>query len=236
MSDVRIFIESNLSDGLTLKIPDSELNHLKVRRVKDKDPILVLNGKGQEAQGILNLKRKEVKIVSVDTPYDRELKLKVNFILSIIRQEKLELAIQKLTELGVSSISLIKTKRSQFNVTANKMKRLKKIIVEALKQSGRVVLPELTIINSLDEIKSYKQGIVLWERSENPLTEIINKIAENKINCITVVIGPEGGFEDEEIKALKSMGFIDVSIGKVILRAETSAIYIASILRYISGQ
>ncbi len=231
MSKIRIFLDEDLKEGKVIRIPKDELLHIKVRRVKKEENILVVNGRGFEAIGILDIKNKTVRIEKVNDITHRELPIKINLFLSLIKNDKFELMVQKVTELGVYSITPVTTKRVVVKFGKDKLKRLIKISQEALKQSGRAILPIINEPVSLEKIDKVSFGLVLWEKSDRKLKEVIDKV--KNLDSISILIGPEGGLEEEEVMMLKEKGFVDVSLGKVILRAETSAIYITSVLRYI---
>lgn len=233
MSKIRIFLDEDLKEGKVIRIPEDELLHIKVRRVKKEENILVVNGRGFEAIGILDIKNKTVRIEKVNDIRYRELPIKINLFLSVIKSDKFELVVQKVTELGVYSITPVTTKRVVVKFGKDKLKRLIKISQEALKQSGRAILPIINEPVSLERIDKVSFGLVLWEKSDRKLEEVIEKV--KNLDSISILIGPEGGLEEEEVMMLKEKGFVDVSLGKVILRAETSAIYITSVLRYIYG-
>ena len=123
-------------------------------------------------------------------------------------------------------MSLYEAYRSVVKVKDNKkINRLRKIVKEAAEQSHRNIIPEVTnfiTINDLEKYKS-KNNYICYE-SEKTL---------KNINCdesITYIIGPEGGFDDNEYNVIKNKGFESISLGKTILRAETAAIFMTSII------
>lgn len=161
---------------------------------------------------------------------DSEMKIKVTLIQALIRKERWEFLLQKATELGVYRIVPIDLKRNvvkwEKNESKNKMERYQKIIQEAAEQSRRNYIPKLEPIIKLSEINQYTSDInlVAYENEkEKPLRDYI------KTNqSVTIICGPEGGFDDKEVDYLVKNGFITVSLGKRILRAETAGLYILS--------
>ncbi|MGB9667717.1 MAG: RsmE family RNA methyltransferase [Thermosulfidibacteraceae bacterium] len=233
MSKITIFIDVDFKKGMKLEIPIEESLHLNVKRIKKNEKIFILNGKGFEATGIIDIKDKTITIEEIYDITNRELPVKINIFMALINYDKFEFAIQKTTELGVNSIIPLITKRVQVRWNSKKLKRFIRIAKEAIKQSGRALLPKIEEPIKLKDIKKIRNGIVLWEKSTKSLKDEILKIVSTNPEEINVVIGPEGGFEEDEIKLLEEKGFEDVSLGKVILRSETSAIYIVSVLRYM---
>lgn len=151
---------------------------------------------------------------------NNEANISVTALISTIKQDKFELILQKLTELGVKRIIPVTTSYS-FNLFLNdkKIKRFNKIILEAAEQSHRNCIPELLPLIKFDDVINYKSelNIVAYEKE----SKINNSL---KSNSVTFFIGPEGGFKKEEIDFLINNDFISISLGKSILRAETAAI------------
>lgn len=158
---------------------------------------------------------------------NNELDTNITVILSLIKNDKMDFAIQKLCELGVKRIVPYKAYRSvvKEGKATNKIDRFKKIAKEACEQSHRNIIPEITDYINIKEIKNYMSDInvVAYENED--------KIVINfKCKSITILIGPEGGFDEKELEIIKNLGFNSISLGKRILRAETAAIYLTSLI------
>lgn len=158
---------------------------------------------------------------------NNELDTNITVILSLIKNDKMDFAIQKLCELGVKRIVPYKAYRSvvKEGKATNKIDRFKKIAKEACEQSHRNIIPEITDFINIKEIKNYMSDInvIAYENEDN----IVNNF---KCNSITILIGPEGGFDEKELEIIKNLGFNSISLGKRILRAETAAIYLTSLI------
>ena len=157
---------------------------------------------------------------------NNELDCDITCILSLIKSDKLELCIQKLTELGIKRIVLYDARRSVMKIRDEKKNtRLLKIAKEAAEQSHRNKIPEIIGPCKLKDLSQYKseKNYICYEAEKN-ISDI------NKADSITYIIGPEGGFEEEEYHQICEMEFESVSLGKRILRAETAAIYTTSII------
>ena len=158
---------------------------------------------------------------------DNELKCDITVIMSLIKADKWDMTLQKLTELGVKRIVPYEARRSVVKKGKdNKIERFKKILREASEQSHRNIIPEITDYLNLKDLDKYKSTLnyFAYEKQDSSINDI--KTADS----ITYVIGPEGGFEPEEVEFFKEHGFEVISLGKRILRAETAAIYLASVL------
>jgi 16S rRNA (uracil1498-N3)-methyltransferase len=161
---------------------------------------------------------------------DSEMKIKVTLIQALIRKERWEFLLQKATELGVYRIVPIELKRNvvkwEKNESKNKMDRYQKIMQEAAEQSKRTFVPKLETIIKLNEIDQYKSDINLVAYENEKDKPMRDYVKSNQ--SVTIICGPEGGFDEREVEYLLNNGFISVSLGKRILRAETAGLYILS--------
>ncbi len=219
------FVDQELSEGQIIALGDETLYHLiKVLR-KDTSytfRIADLNGKIFHAH-LLDKKNAQI-IQALDE--DNELDCKITCILSLIKSDKLELCIQKLVELGVQKIVPFEAKRSIMKIKdPKKMLRLRKIAREAAEQSHRNIIPEITDPIAFSKLKDHmsEANFICYEAEEN-IADI------NRSASVSFIIGPEGGFDPEEYNAIRALGFHSISLGKRILRAETAALYMTSII------
>lgn len=160
----------------------------------------------------------------------------LTFLLATSKSDKLELVIQKVTEICAASYIVYNSKRSVSIWTKdkfeNKKNRFSKIIKEACEQSKQHTIPTINFVNNLNEIcfEDYDLKLIAYEK-ENEKNLIKNSLLKKTKN-ILVVIGPEGGFDEKEVDDFINKGFISVSLGNSILRCETAPIYTASIISY----
>lgn len=161
---------------------------------------------------------------------------KLTFLLATSKSDKLELVIQKVTEICAASYIVYNSKRSVSILTKEKFEskktRYQKIIKEACEQSKQHIVPTISFINDLNELDfdNYDLKLIAYEKESEK--NLIDENDLNKSKNILVVIGPEGGFEEKEVEAFISYGFKSVSLGNSILRCETAPIYTASIISY----
>lgn len=167
-------------------------------------------------------------LVLNDLNENNELDINITAIVSLIKNDKFDFMIQKLTELGVKRIVPYIAKRSVVKPGkgTNKLDRLKKIAREASEQSHRNIIPEICNYISIQDLEKYMSDVNLIAYEKE--TKSIDSLKD--INSISFIIGPEGGFEENEVKAIMDKGFDSISLGKRILRAETAAIYLSSII------
>lgn len=165
--------------------------------------------------------------------------LDVTLLLSVVKFDALEWAIEKATELGVSTIVPLAAARSEkalLVAAAKRAERWKKILVEASQQSRRVGVPVLAPLTRPEQgFDAYRTGalVMLSERRDAPpLREVLAGQAEP---TVVLAIGPEGGWTDEELAAATRSGFREASIGKLILRTETAVVAALASLNYALG-
>lgn len=235
----RFFINKITNNEAEIKGED--FSHIvKVLRLKKGDFVNVFNYEYGEYEAEIEEIDKNKKIIKVKVKNkikEREKQdIKIIAIISLIKKEKWEFLLEKLTELGVNLIIPYKANRSVVNIKdfEQKKERWEKIIYSAVKQCGRLTKTEIgNLINDLQEINftDYSLKFFIWEKEEKLfLIDEVMKIDKNKIKEIYFIIGPEGGFDDSEALKIKKCGFIPVSLGDTILRVETAAIAVASTL------
>ena len=145
---------------------------------------------------------------------------------------------QKATELGVRKVALIASERTVVKYDEKdidkKLVRFNKIMKEASEQSHRIILPALLGIFNLKNLPKEvfsDLNYVAYEKDANDTSGAFSNLSKGK--SISILIGPEGGFSEQEINHLTNQGFIRTSLGKRILRAETAAIYSLSVIGYL---
>ena len=222
-------------------LSDQDIYHIKkVMRFNENDKIEVV---ANEIVYLCNIDSLEPFGISIIKQYqeDRNLNINLTIGISLVQEQKFDLIIQKLTELGVTDIIPLKTERSKVKIEEKKIEkkyqRWNMICKEASEQSNRTSVPIIEPITSLAKINTTKFDLKLICSTSNKsksIKEIINK-QNNDAKNILFIIGPEGGFSENEENKLINNEFIPISLGKRILRVETAAIYVASIINYIYG-
>jgi 16S rRNA (uracil1498-N3)-methyltransferase len=237
----RFFVnESNISSS-TVMITDKEnIHHINVLRLKPYDRIVVLDGKGKEHTAkIACMEHDKIicNIISTNT-YTRPY-VNITIVQSIPKHDKIDIIVEKCTELGVSKIIITRTQRSikkQVNIS-----RLNRISISASAQAGRIFLPTINMAEFDDIIrrKDSSLRLILWEGAEKSIKKILNEYKQNlmtqKYIDVVLFIGPEGGFSSSEVSRAISYEIIPVTLGKNILRTETASIVGTSIIAYEFG-
>ncbi len=188
---------------------------------------------------ITNIDKSQVELDIVEVvDIKRESDLKIKVYQGLPKGPKMEMILQKLTEVGVDEIILVQTKRTVVKVDDKKedkkIERWERIIYEAAKQSKRGKIPKLRGVLSFKEaLADMKENDFNIAPYENERTKSIKQAIKGvDIKNIGIFVGPEGGFEDTEIKAIEEIGGQSVSLGPRILRTETASLVASSIVLY----
>ena len=212
----------------------NDVNHLKNSfRVKEGEIIRAVDGENEYICKVLVVEKKEITLEIIETRKDDSVKnTEVTAGLSIIKNDKMELTIQKLTEIGIDKIIPLETKRTIVKLSEKKDK-WDVIVKEATKQCQRVRLLEIENIKKLKDVdySQYDLVIVPYECEEEYSLKNLLRGLETVPKKVLYLIGAEGGFDISEIEYLKSMENVRiVTLGKNILRAETASIVVGGIL------
>ena len=211
---------------------------LRVLRMGAGSCVLAFNGSGREWEvQIVTASRGEVTgriVAEVRTP--RESPLRIILLQALLKGDKMDYLVQKVTEMGVAEVVLLSTRRTVAQ-GSGKVARWRRIALESAEQSGRLTIPGLRGPFPLEEYVAEPTAgpaIVLWEGERGgTLAELLEK--EPHPAEIKIVVGPEGGLEPEEVTLLKRVGFVSVSLGPRTLRAETAAVAALAVLQHRWG-
>lgn len=236
----RFFIPTDqlAANGLTIGGP--EARHLqRVLRLGVGDEIELFDGRGLVARAVIRAQNRdqvETRIidrrrVALPTP-------RLHLALGLLKGGKMELVVQKATELGVHALWPLRTDRAVRKTTSrSQQRRLRKIIIEACKQCGRPYLldarPEEDLPAFLEHAGELGQGLIFYEGERE--TDLTNLDLDYRQDIVALV-GPEGGFSPGEVELARQSGFIAVGLGPSVLRAETAAIATTAILMFLAGR
>ena len=230
----RYFVKEKNNDNFILS--DSDIHHIKkVMRCQNNDKIEIVFAKKVY---LCNIDDIESLTLSILDSYeeDRESNVNLTIAISLVQEQKFDLILQKLTELGIDNIIPVKTERSIVKLDSKKEEKKKlrweTICKEASEQSHRVTIPKVHDVITLKQLLNEKKELNLI-CSLNDNTKPLSVYLQPNIKDILFVIGPEGGFTKKEEEFLIENGFESTTLGKRVLRVETAAIYVASIINYI---
>ena len=216
---------------------DDEHHVLHVMRMKKGDEIEVVSN-----QKVFLCRLDETNPLTISMVHeiatDVEISEDVTLLFALTKGDKIDLVLQKATELGVKKVALIASERTVVKYDEKDLEkkclRFKKIMKEASEQSHRLIVPEfLGVFNLKNLPKEVFSDInyVAYEKDASDANNSFKGLSKGK--SVSILIGPEGGFSEQEIENVTKLGFIRTSLGKRILRAETAAIYALSVLGYL---
>lgn len=235
----RLYLDQALAEGEPLTLPAASAHYLQqVLRLKQHAPITLFNGNGMEYHGtISSLQRREV-VVSIDSveAVNRESPLHSHLGIAISKGDRMDWVMQKTTELGVSEITPLWSERTEVKLKAErlekKLQHWQKIIIAACEQSGRNTLPVLRPPQALSD----------WLGEDKPGLKLILHPGDNQASLtdenpaqVNLLIGPEGGFSDDEVHQALQNNFRHWVLGPRILRTETAPVVALAALQLQFG-
>ena len=229
MTYIRLFFKENLSDKLNSNLDKSQSHYIsKVMRIKEGESFSLFNDSGEWEAKINEIKKGIVNFIIVKKLKNSENNSEIWLAFTPIKLNYLNFMIQKATELGVTKFIPILSERTM--VRDLNSERLNKVIIEASEQSNRIKLPKLEkLVKFKDFIKLYKDTDIVF----GDLNSSNDQIKINKDSPVCILIGPEGDFSENERKEILDLKKVkSLKINKNILRAETAAISIISIISF----
>lgn len=237
----RFFVPTELIAGDEGLLPEDVGHHLgRVLRLPPGEELLLLDGEGAACRArLLAFGPRGAQVRVLERWREAERGLPIHLIQSLPKADKLELVLQKGTELGITVFSPVLSERGVSHPVdsrqAKRHQRWTKIVREAARQCRRPVIPQLDEIRPLSlalESCAEPLRLMLWEEESRPLAEVL---PPSPPSAVALLVGPEGGFSPREAELARNFGFLPVRLGPRILRSETAGFAVASILQYIYG-
>ena len=227
------YFAKNIEDN-KITLSNSDMHHIRnVMRMKENDKVEVVYDKKTYLCNLDN--NLELHIDTVINE-DKELPKEIIAIIGLVKEQKMDLVLQKLTELGVSKIIPVNMERSIVKLDTKKedkkLIRWNTICKEASEQSKRNTIPIVTNVINFKDIINIEADLKLCCSVSEKDNIISNYLSNNNYNSVSFVIGPEGGLASKEENYLKENNYNLVSLGSLVFRMETACIYMASILNY----
>jgi len=234
----RVFVDSPLGPNATLDLPKDTAHYLSnVLRLRAEAELLVFNSSDGEFRArVCSASKKSVSVELIEqVRAPKEASPSIHLLLGLSRSDRMDLAIQKSTELGVTAITPVYTEHGEVRLkaerTEKKLQHWRKIAVSACEQSGRLDIPTINAPCALYDVTT--EGAANRWMLDPSGEDVFPESIENK--HIDLLIGPEGGFSIAEIDWARGCGFRVVALGKRILRTETAPIAALAILQHRFG-
>ncbi len=252
----RFFVSKDSFHGDKVILGKEHAHQIRsVLRMSAGGHIIILDNQGSEYDLVLTGIRHDEAVGEVTQKRQAtgEPNVQITLFQSLLTREKFEFILQKCTEVGASRFVPVITQRALVRETAikpEKIARWQRIITEAAEQSHRGLIPDLSPPVSFEEViqdlASFERCLIAWEKqgrsirvalqTGDKLVPAKRAVAGNVPGTIAILIGPEGGFTEQEVQLAQSAGAVAVSLGPRILRTETAAIVTTALILYELGQ
>lgn len=225
---VRLYIKG-AEQGAKLPISKENRRHLKVLKIREGEKIGIFDGKGKEYTGKV---RDSTLYIEQEVEPQKEPEVKITLATCVPKGNRMDFLTEKVSELGVVKIIPLIARRSIVKPRESKLARLRKIAIEACSQSGRAKLPEIGELVSFEDflgtIKNHDMAIICHKTGK--------KMRLDNARNILLIVGPEGGFTEDEMKQAEKAGCRKVSLGPTTLRIETAGIAAMSQATGLTGR
>lgn len=228
MRTPRFYDPQPLTVSTEVTLADDATQHIRVLRLQAGDKVSLFNGLGGEYSATLLDVKKRTCSAQIDSyrETDNESPLHLHLGQVISRGDRMEFVIQKAVELGVNEITPLTSERCGVKINADRMKKKQqqwqKIAIAACEQSGRNIVPTIhqtQVLQTWCQLDSKSTKLTLHPRASYSINTL-----PGDIDNIHLLIGPEGGLTDEEIKLTETLNFTETLLGPRILRTETAAL------------
>jgi len=231
----RAFLPSAAPDA-RIELDQEESHHVaRVLRARAGDGLSVFDGRGGEWQATVEAIAGDRVTVRVGAPVADPVEPPLRVVLhqALVRPEKLEWVLQKGTEVGISSFRLLPTERGERVPSDSRLARYGRITLEACKQSGRRIVPEVELAASPERPGGGVIALVLDTSTQAPA--LASALAGPAPAEVWIAVGPEGGWTEDELSGLEALGWRRVSLGPRTLRTETAGAVAAAIVLHAWG-
>ena len=241
---VRFFVAPNEMKEDFMVLTGSNAEHAKVLRLKNGEQLLVCDGRGKECLcTISDVSPGQISlVVNCQQESQTEAAVKVSIYVSFPKSDKLEHIVQKATELGASEIVAFPSarcvSRPDEKSLKKKIERWQKIAASAAEQSGRGIVPDVVVLSSfaaaLERAVLADKAILFYENERS--TTLHMELQDQVFSTVSLMTGPEGGYDSAEVQAAMDAGMSVCTLGKRILRCETAPLCALSAVMYATGE
>lgn len=242
MRVTRVHVALPLAAGIEIELPENAANHLtRVLRLQVGDACVLFNGDGHDyAAQLIEVGKRVLRVgVGQGIAIHNESPLRLSLLQGVARGEKMDLILQKATELGVAALQPLYSQRSEVRLEGTRAeKRLahwRGVVVAACEQSGRARVPEVAAPQPLAQ--------ALAALADGSLRLILDPVADASLSRLPVdpsqpiclAVGPEGGWSPQDLDQLQAAGFSGVRLGSRVLRTETAGLAAIAALQVLHG-
>ncbi len=234
----RLFVDGPLRPGALVELPERAAHHaLRVLRLREGDPVTLFDGRGGEWEA--NLAHGGAAAVGAWRDVEREARLQVTLVQGVSAGERMDLTVQKATELGVAAIQPVLARKSVVRIAgaraSARFEHWRRVATAACEQCGRNRVPELLPLLPLAEYCRAPSGALRLLLAPDAQTAL-SAAAGHGTGPVTLAVGPESGFDAGEEALLARAGFVAVRLGARVLRTETAAPAALAALAALAGE
>lgn len=239
----RLHVDAPLSPDVRIELPAQAAAHaLRVLRLQPGDAVILFNGDGHDypARLVAGGAREVAVHIETRVAATRESPLRITLAQALARGEKMDWIVQKAVELGVAAIVPLATERSEVKLddrrAAKRLEHWRAVMLAACEQSGRAVVPTIEAPQALDRwLATLAPDNSETRLALHPGDGMRSRVLQPAPRTVTLAIGPEGGFGERDLAALRAAGFANLSLGPRILRTETAGIAAIAALQALYG-
>lgn len=235
----RVHVDAALAQGAEFDLPEAAAAHLsRVLRLQAGDDCVAFNGDGRDyACSIVATGKRTVRVrIGASSQVSRESPLRIVLLQGIARGEKMDLILQKATELGVVQVRPLMSQRSEVKLDADRSARRlahwRQVVIAACEQSGRAVVPEvlppIALGSAMQSLSEGELRLTLDPAGTLAFASLGQQVVDR---TVVLAVGPEGGWSPLDRQQLQSAGFVGLRLGPRILRTETAALAAISALQ-----
>lgn len=238
----RFFVPPNAIHANKVDFPEKTAHQIRnVFHMNPGDRVIVLDNSGWEYQVALQLVSHKAVVGEVEfrNQCENPPAVEVTLFAALLKKDNFEWVLQKCTELGIGTIVPLVTQRTVMAPPSEqKLDRWHRIVVEAAEQCGRGALPRLEdpveLPTALSRLTGYERSLLFWAGASSGDLRKSLRYGDHP-SSFACLVGPEGGFTDDEVEQAQSAGAIPMSLGPRILRAETAAVVVTALVMYEFG-
>ncbi len=237
-ANVRLFVEGRLSDGASIECTKDQAHYLgNVMRLRSGDAILAFNGRdGEWLAEIGAMRRNDCELLARKRLREQTGGPDIHYLFAPLKKARLDFMVQKATELGVAALRPVMTRRTVAERV--KIERMRANVIEAAEQCGVLRVPEIFEPEKLDKILSEwpPERALVFADEAAAIASPLDALAKLPPGPAALLIGPEGGFAEDERQALLKMRFVHaISLGPRVMRADTAAVAALALMNAVIG-